>query len=349
MGRPAAMAVYFSAMVECFSLIPWITAILGEIHRGQWRREPAAPVRSAASGGRTTPDPWRPVAGRDSRPEREGPELPIPGVSWWGYLLLGVLLALAVGLLVWGTASPGEPAPGPRRMTAGETPVPSLTVIPAQSAEPLDPELRELPAPLCENDQWSVYMDSWAWADIEQHNSIMELSFYDREGLCCQTLQTAYESIGPLQPGYIGPQSDEFATLMDLNFDGVEDLRLVHHYHYYKAFLWDQNTQQFVEEPTFSAIRRPYPMNGLIFGCGSSGASNTYYAAYSYNSDTGYQLAHFLSIDISYPSEEETQIIYTQSSYQNGEVIDTVETGEDLSQSDFWRDYVDYCNEYVWG
>jgi len=100
-GRPVPFAVYFASMVECFSLIPWITEILKEIHQGQWRREPPAPVQRAASGRRTTPDPWRPAARRNSRPEPEGPELPVPGVPRWVFLLIALFLILAVGLLLW--------------------------------------------------------------------------------------------------------------------------------------------------------------------------------------------------------------------------------------------------------
>lgn len=192
-------------------------------------------------------------------------------------------------------------------------------------------------------------MESWEWSGESHQNSVMELSFHDRAGVCRQTLQTFTENTGPQQPGFAGPLSGTFATLTDLNFDGIEDLRLNDFQNFYKAFLWDRNIQQFVEEPTFSSIRRPYPMDGLIFSCGSSGASNTYYGAYAYAPETGYQLVRFLSIDINCLPNHEDQAIYTEWYYQDGEIADTVETGENLSQSDFWRDYVDYCNEYVWG
>lgn len=56
-GRPVPFAVYFSSMVECFSLIPWITGILNEIHRGQWRKGPPRPPQpmSVQLGGRHLP------------------------------------------------------------------------------------------------------------------------------------------------------------------------------------------------------------------------------------------------------------------------------------------------------
>jgi len=101
LGRPVPFAVYLASMVECFSLIPWITELLGEIHRGQWRREAPAPVQSAASARRTTPDLRQPAAGSGSRPEPEGPELPVPGVPRWVFLLMALFLILAVGFLLW--------------------------------------------------------------------------------------------------------------------------------------------------------------------------------------------------------------------------------------------------------
>lgn len=237
------------------------------------------------------------------------------------------------------TSCQREPEPSPR---------PSPVPTPAAETTP-EPELRKLPALLCDNGQWSVYMDSWEWFDGNHQNSVMELSFHDRAGVCRQTLQTFYESMGPQQPGFVGAQSGTFATLADLNFDGIEDLRLNDSQYYYKAFLWDRRVQQFVEEPTFFSIPRPYPMDGLIFGCGSSGASNTYYSAYTYDPEAGYQLIRFLNIEIVSLPNNDYQPLYTEWYYENGELTDTVETGEDLSQSDFWREYVEYCDEYIWG
>lgn len=250
--------------------------------------------------------------------------------KWASFSLL--LLAL--------TACQREAAPSP-------APTPAA-VIPTPSESP-EPELRKLPALLCDNGQWSVYMDSWEWSGENHQNSVMGLSFHDRAGVCRQTLQTFLESIGPQQPGFAGPQSGTFATLADLNFDGIEDLRLNDFQYYYKAFLWNRNLQQFVEEPSFSSIPRPYPMDGLIFGCGSSGASNTYYSAYTYDPEVGYRLIRFLNIEIVPLPDNDYQPLYTERYYENGELTDTVETGEDLSQSGFWREYVEYCDEYVWG
>lgn len=91
-GKPVAFSVYFSAMWECFHLIPWITGILREIHQGQWSQSiprsaaPPEPVR------RKIPPP-RP------EPAQEGPELPLPGFPWWGYGVLVLLLGVG-GLLL---------------------------------------------------------------------------------------------------------------------------------------------------------------------------------------------------------------------------------------------------------
>lgn len=274
------------------------------------------------------------------KPVYQGPEEPVPGLPRWGHLLLGLLLGLVLLLLLTSCHSPAEVTPSP-------SPSPDPTSSAVETTP--EPELRKLPAILCDNGQWSVYMDSWEWTGENHQNSVMELSFHDRAGVCRQTLQTFSGSIGPQQPGFAGPQSGSFATLTDLNFDGIEDLRLSDFQSYYKAFLWDRNIQQFVEEPTFSSIPRPYPMDGLIFGCGSSGASGTDYSAWSYSPETGYHLVRSLWIDIIDFSGKEGQAIYTERYYEDGIPTDIIETEEDLSQSDFWRDYVEYCDKYVWG
>lgn len=254
--------------------------------------------------------------------------------KWASFSLL--LLAL--------TACQREAAPSP---SASPTPSPAVepTPVPTESPE----TDRTLPALFAENGRWMVYLDDWVYTEAD--GSVMELSFHDRAGVCRQTLQTFSESIGPQQPGFAGPQSGTgtFATLTDLNFDGIEDLRLNDFQFYYKAFLWDRDLQRFVEQPTFSSIPRPYPMDGLIFGCGSSGASNTYYSAYTYDYEAGYQLIRFLNIEIVSLPDNDYQPLYTEWYYENGELTDTVETEEDLSYSDFWQEYVEYCNQYVWG
>lgn len=123
-GRPVPLAVYFSSMVECFSLIPWITEILNEIHQGQWRSPspagPSAPAPYAHRGKTATPDLWNPSAEKRSQPgraafertppsERTGPELPTPGIPRWLLLPAVAALILLIGLLLWSAATEAPP------------------------------------------------------------------------------------------------------------------------------------------------------------------------------------------------------------------------------------------------
>ncbi|MCI8475070.1 MAG: hypothetical protein HFF07_07000 [Oscillospiraceae bacterium] len=99
-----------------------------------------------------------------------------------------------------------------------------------------------------------------------------------------------------------------------------------------------------MEEPTFAEIKRPYLMDGMIFGNCSSGAAFANYYAYSYSRDEGYQLLRSLHIDFS----DEDQIIYTECLYKDGELINTLETKENLRQNDFWKNYMDPTGGYLW-
>ena len=87
-GRPVPLAVYFSSMVECFSLIPWITEILNEIHQGQWRSPPPARrrrLRMPIEAKRPPPTFGTPLRRnapfRGGRPLKEHPPRSEPGRS----------------------------------------------------------------------------------------------------------------------------------------------------------------------------------------------------------------------------------------------------------------------------
>lgn len=343
-GRPIPFAVYFSSMVECFSLIPWIIEILQEIHRGQWRERPPSPSSAPISTVRRETPPPR------SKPVYEGPEEPVPGFPRWGYLLLVLLLGLVLLLLLTSCHSPAEITPSP---SPSPVPTPSAAIpIPTESPE----SERTLPALFAENERWMVYLDDWATTKTD--GSVMDLSVYEKDGTLYQKLRSLSDYTGPHPWWHLdfeaeyGRKVDPPVLLTDLNFDGIDDIRVDYETircGAYAAFLWDEEEERFIEEPTFSQIKRPYPMDGIVWGCCSSGASNTNFSAYSYSREAGYQLLRFLNVDTIYLSDGEYGVLYTEDRYENGELVDTVETEEDLTQSDFWKDYVEYTYQNIWG
>lgn len=333
-GRPIPFAVYFSSMVECFSLIPWITEILNEIHRGQWRERPT-PSPSAHVGpvGRETPSPRE-------KPVYQDPEEPISGFPRWGFPLLALFLGLILLLILTSCHSPAEVAPSP---SPSPVPTPSA-VIPTPSESPETD--RTLPALFAENERWMVYLDDWA--ETEADGSVMDLSVYEKDETLYQKLRSCSDYTPPHPWWHLDNEGiDPPVLLTDLNFDGIDDIRVDYETRRcgaYAAFLWDEEEGRFVEEPTFAEIKRPYLMDGMIFGNCSSGAAFANYYAYSYSQDEGYQLLRSLHIDFS----DEDQIIYTECLYKDGKLIDTLETKENLRQNDFWKNYMDPTGGYLW-
>lgn len=263
--------------------------------------------------------------------------------AWkWASFSLLLLLALA--------ACQREAAPSP-------IPTPLASPTPSPAAEPTpvpteSPEAdRTLPALFAENERWMVYLDDWVYTEVD--GSVMDLSVYEKDGTLYQKLRSCSHYTGPHPWNYLN--YDRIAPpvlLTDLNFDGMDDIRVDYETircGAYAAFLWDEEEERFIEEPTFSQIKRPYPMDGIVWGCCSSGASNTNFSAYSYSREAGYQLLRFLNVDTIYLSDGEYGVLYTEDRYENGELVDTVETEEDLTQSDFWKDYVEYTYQNIWG
>ena len=232
------------------------------------------------------------------------------------------------------------------------SPTPTATPTPTPTPE----QDRSLPALFAENEQWQVYLDDWVATKTD--GSVMDLSVYEKDGTLYQKLRSISHSTGP-HPWFhlefeekYGRKIDPPVLLTDLNFDGIDDIRVDYEtirHGAYAAFLWNEEEQRFIEEPTYTRISAAHPMDGLVFGLGSSGASKHHYYAYSYDPETGYQLVRILDVEIIDLPNNEYGTIYTEWYYQDGEIVDTIETEEDLSQSDFWRDYVDYCYQYVWG
>lgn len=181
----------------------------------------------------------------------------------------------------------------------------------------------------------------------------MDLSVYEKDGTLYQKLRSLSHYTGPHPWRYLDYERVEPPVLLtDLNFDGIDDIRVDYETircGAFAAFLWNEEEQRFIEEPTFSQIKRPYPMDDIIWGCCSTGASNTNFSAYTYTQEAGYQPLRHLSVDFIYSAEGEYQIIYTEYYYENGELTKTVETDEDLTKSNFWWDYVEYTNQNIWG
>lgn len=263
--------------------------------------------------------------------------------TWKWVLFLLILLPLTA------CQEKGEPSPV---LTPSTVPMPSpaeeITPAPTESLE----TERTLPALFAENERWMVYLDDWVTTKTD--GSVMDLSVYGKDGTLYQKLRSCSHYTGPhpwdylKYDGRIAPP----VLLADLNFDGIDDIRVDYETircGAYAAFLWDEEGERFIEEPTFSQIKRPYPMDGIVWGCCSSGASNTNFSAYSYSREAGYQLLRFLNVDTIYLSDGEYGVLYTEDRYENGELVDTVETGEDLTQSDFWKDYVEYTYQNIWG
>ena len=41
-------------------------------------------------------------------------------------------------------------------------------------------------------------------------------------------------------------------------------------------------------------------------------------------------------------------MLYIESRYENGVLVDTIESLEDLRQNDFWKNYVEPSGFYIW-
>lgn len=251
--------------------------------------------------------------------------------KWASFSLL--LLAL--------TACQREAAPSP---SASPTPSPAAepTPVPTESPE----TDRTLPALFAENERWMVYLDDWVETEVD--GSVMDLSVYEKDGALYQKLRSCSDYTPPHPWWHLDNEGiDPPVLLTDLNFDGIDDIRVDYETircGAYAAFLWDEEEGRFVEEPTFAKIKRPYPMDGMIFGRCSGGAAHLYYDAYSYSRESGYQLLRSLYLD----SSGGEQMLYIESRYENGELVDTFESLEDLRQNDFWKNYVEPSGFYIW-
>ena len=254
--------------------------------------------------------------------------------KWASFSLL--LLAL--------TACQREAAPSP-------VPTPSATPSPSPTAEPTlfpteSPETdRTLPALFAENERWMVYLDDWV--KTEADGSVMDLSICEKDGTLYQKLRSCSDHTSPHPWWHLDNEGiDPPVLLTDLNFDGVDDIRVDYETircGAYAAFLWDEEEGRFVEEPTFAEIKAPRLMDGMVFSRCSGGASHLYYDVYSYSREAGYQLLRSLHLD-----SDGEQMLYIESRYENGVLVDTIESLEDLRQNDFWKNYVEPSGFYIW-
>ena len=227
-------------------------------------------------------------------------------------------------------------------------PTPSATSSPSPTAEPTllptkSPEAdRTLPALFAENGRWMVYLDDWV--KTEADGSVMDLSVYEKDGALYQKLRSCSDYTPPHPWWHLDNEGiDPPVLLTDLNFDGIDDIRVDYETircGAYAAFLWDEEEGRFVEEPTFAEIKAPRLIDGMVFSRCSGGASHLYYDVYSYSREAGYQSLHLDS--------DGEQMLYIESRYENGVLVDTIESLEDLRQNDFWKNYVEPSGFYIW-
>lgn len=337
-GRPVPFAVYFSSMVECFSLIPWIIEILQEIHRGQWRERPQpSPLSAPVSTVRRETPPPRP------KPVYEGPEEPVPGFPRWGYLLLIPLLGLVLLLLLTSCQSRME-VPSP---TPSAEPAPGSTAEPAPTPEPEPTPTPEpgFPFLAAENERWQVYVDRYG---ALEGDALVEFSVYDQEGKLLQSLSMT----SPYLHDYDGSHFREGGLMCfrDLNFDGLPDLLVLYENirnGAYDAFLWDEEAGQFREELSYTELSArslsTNPEEKLIFSCGSSSASSIVWSVHRYVPGEGYQLEYTLAVYSD--DDEERPGLAIETRYENGEAVSTVESWDGTGLSDIW----DKRTEEFWG
>lgn len=334
-GRPVPFAVYFSSMVECFSLIPWIIEILQEIHRGQWRERPRpSPFSAPLSTVRRETPPIR------QKPVYEGPEEPVPGFPRWGYLLLVLFLGLALLLLLTSCHSPAEITPSP-----SPSPIPTPVVLPAETPAETAPEAEEeFPFLAAENERWMVYVDHY---ERPGRDAFLDFSVYDKEGNLFQSLSMT----SPYLHDYDGSLFREggLISFRDLNFDGLPDLLVLYENirtGAYDAFLWNEETGQFTEELSFTQITGPCYINkeeNLVFGSGSSSSSSGGWSVHRYVPGEGYRLEYYL--EVFSLDDEDHPGLSIETRYENGEAVSSVESWDGMGLSDIW----DKRTEEFWG
>ena len=230
-------------------------------------------------------------------------------------------------------------------------PTPSATYTPPPTAEPtrLPPQTpqadRTHPPLFAENGRWMVYLDDWV--KTEADGSVMDLSICEKDGTLYQKLRSCSDHTGPHPWWHLDNEGiDPPVLLTDLNFDGVDDIRVDYETircGAYAAFLWDEEEGRFVEEPTFAEIKAPRLIDGMVFSRCSGGASHLYYDVYSYSREAGYQLLRSLHLD-----SDGEQMLYIESRYENGVLVDTIESLEDLRQNHFGKNYVEPSGFYIW-
>lgn len=104
----ASYALYFAAMCEAFSLIPWITGVTQEIRQGQWQDPRSIPPISYDQRLRQREEEAAPV--RRTEEPYEGPEQKPPAA--WRIVLPVLLAALgAVGITLWQASGAALPNP----------------------------------------------------------------------------------------------------------------------------------------------------------------------------------------------------------------------------------------------
>lgn len=235
------------------------------------------------------------------------------------------------------------------RSPVGETPfpTPSAAPVPSLSAEPAptpEPEPTPTPEPVfpflaAENERWQVYVDHYERSGMD---ALLDFSVYDKEG-------NLFQSLSITSPYLMYFQVGGLISFRDLNFDALPDLLVLYENirnGAYDAFLWDEETGQFVEELSFTEITHPCYVNGeerLVFGCGSSSATSGGWSVHRYVPGEGYRKEYYL--EVFSLDDEQTPGLSVETRYENGEAVSSVESWDGEGLSDIW----DKRTEAFWG
>ena len=244
----------------------------------------------------------------------------------WIFLSLSLLLLTACRPAAEETSPPGPTAAAP---TAAPAPIPTAASTPTPEPEPAFPFLAT------ENDQWQVYVDHY---EQPGKNALLEFSVYGKDGTLFQSLSMT----SPFLHSYCGAlfQNSNLLSFQDLNFDGHPDLLVLYENirtGAYDAFLWDEEREQFVEEPSFTEITGPCFVNSeekLVFGCGSTSATSAYWSVHRYIPGKGYRQEY--DLEVFSLDDERFPGLSIETRYENGEAVSTVESWDGTGLSDIW-------------